>query len=131
MLAFVTGYASIAWLLRYLVDHSVTVFVVYRVALGILVLALVAAGTIDATPPALGDYLSTVGLTTAPTDPDNRRIEVGRAAASARIPTRAPEGRWSSPASDAGDGDVADDEADAGGAHRQPLDVGADRHARP
>ena len=41
-------------------NHSVTVFVVYRVALGIVVLALVAAGTIDADQPALGDYLGTV-----------------------------------------------------------------------
>ena len=34
-LAFVVGYASIAFLLRYLSDHSTIVFVVYRVALGI------------------------------------------------------------------------------------------------
>ena len=60
VLAFVTGYAAIAWLLRYLVDHSFTVFVVYRVALGILVLVLVATGTLEANQPALGDYLSTV-----------------------------------------------------------------------
>ena len=49
-LAFVTGYAAIAWLLRYLVDHSVTLFVVYRVALGILVLVLLAAGAMGAQP---------------------------------------------------------------------------------
>jgi undecaprenyl-diphosphatase len=46
-LAFVTGYFAIAFLLRYLATHSVTVFVVYRVALGALVLALVAAGAIS------------------------------------------------------------------------------------
>jgi undecaprenyl-diphosphatase len=45
-LAFVVGYASIAFLLRFLVRHSTVVFVVYRVALGALVLALVAAGAI-------------------------------------------------------------------------------------
>ena len=45
--AFVVGYASIAFLLRYLGNHSTVVFVVYRVALGALVLALVAAGTIS------------------------------------------------------------------------------------
>ena len=45
--AFVVGYASIAFLLRWLGHHSTTVFVVYRVAVGALVLALVAAGTIS------------------------------------------------------------------------------------
>jgi undecaprenyl-diphosphatase len=45
--AFVAGYAAIAWLLRYLAHHSVAVFVVYRVLLGSLVLALVAAGAIS------------------------------------------------------------------------------------
>ena len=34
LLAFVVGYASIAWLLRWLVNHSTVVFVVYRVGLG-------------------------------------------------------------------------------------------------
>ncbi|MEJ7582576.1 MAG: undecaprenyl-diphosphate phosphatase [Acidimicrobiales bacterium] len=48
VLAFVVGYASIAWLLRWLVRHSTAVFVAYRVGLGALVLALVAAGTLDA-----------------------------------------------------------------------------------
>jgi undecaprenyl-diphosphatase len=46
MLAFVTGYASIAFLLRYLERHSTVVFVVYRVALGALVLVLVSSGAI-------------------------------------------------------------------------------------
>lgn len=48
VLAFVVGYASIAWLLRWLTRHSTSVFVVYRVALGLLVLGLVAGGTLDA-----------------------------------------------------------------------------------
>lgn len=48
VLAFVVGYAAIGWLLRYLVHHSTLVFVGYRVALGVLVLVLVAAGTISA-----------------------------------------------------------------------------------
>jgi undecaprenyl-diphosphatase len=43
LLAFVVGYASIAFLLRFLVRHSTLVFVVYRVALGAIVLVL--AGT--------------------------------------------------------------------------------------
>jgi len=45
--AFVVGYASIAFLLRYLQRHSTLVFVAYRVGVGALVLALVSAGTID------------------------------------------------------------------------------------
>ena len=44
--AFVAGYASIALLLRFLASHSMVVFVVYRVVLGVLVLVLVSAGTI-------------------------------------------------------------------------------------
>src|SRR3954453_10748923 len=39
--AFIVGYASIAWLLKYLTRHPVTVFVVYRVVLGVAVLSLV------------------------------------------------------------------------------------------
>jgi undecaprenyl-diphosphatase len=45
-LAFVSGYAAIAWMLRFLTSHSTVVFVVYRVALGAVVLALVSAGAI-------------------------------------------------------------------------------------
>ncbi|MGQ0776918.1 MAG: undecaprenyl-diphosphate phosphatase [Pseudonocardiales bacterium] len=48
LIAFVVGYASIAWLLRYVERHSVYVFVWYRVVLGIVVLALLATGTISA-----------------------------------------------------------------------------------
>ncbi len=44
--AFAVGYASIAFLLRWLARHSTAVFVAYRVALGVLVLALAGAGTI-------------------------------------------------------------------------------------
>jgi undecaprenyl-diphosphatase len=47
LLAFIVGYASIAWLLRWLTTHSTVVFVVYRVALGALVIALTAAGAIS------------------------------------------------------------------------------------
>jgi undecaprenyl-diphosphatase len=45
--AFVVGYAAIAWLLRYLAHHSVNIFVVYRVLLGSTVLILVATGAIN------------------------------------------------------------------------------------
>lgn len=44
--AFVTGYAAIAWLLRYLAHHSLAIFVAYRIPLGILVIALTATGAI-------------------------------------------------------------------------------------
>jgi undecaprenyl-diphosphatase len=46
LLAFVTGYAAIAWLLRYLSTHSMLIFVIYRVGLGALVLVLVSTGAI-------------------------------------------------------------------------------------
>lgn len=45
--AFAVGYAAIAFLLRYLASHSTLVFVVYRVAVGLLVLALAGAGVIE------------------------------------------------------------------------------------
>ena len=45
--AFVVGYASIALLLRYLTRHGLGVFVVYRVAVGVIVLALATSGTIS------------------------------------------------------------------------------------
>jgi undecaprenyl-diphosphatase len=47
LLAFLTGYASIALLLRYLERHSIVVFVAYRVVLGTLVIALAGAGAIS------------------------------------------------------------------------------------
>ncbi|MGI8592930.1 MAG: undecaprenyl-diphosphate phosphatase [Solirubrobacteraceae bacterium] len=46
-MAFVFGYASIAFLLRYLATHDLTPFVVYRVVVGALVLVLVASGAIS------------------------------------------------------------------------------------
>ncbi len=49
--AFVVGYVVIGWLLRYLRTHSFLPFVVYRVALGALVLVLLAAGVLDASVP--------------------------------------------------------------------------------
>jgi undecaprenyl-diphosphatase len=49
LIAFVLGYASIAWLLRYVAHHTLYAFVVYRIVLGTLVLGLLSAGTISAT----------------------------------------------------------------------------------
>jgi undecaprenyl-diphosphatase len=45
--AFVSGYAAIAWLLRYLASHTLGIFVAYRIPLGILVLVLAATGAIS------------------------------------------------------------------------------------
>lgn len=44
--AFVSGYAAIAWLLRYLANHTLAIFVAYRIPLGILVLVLAGSGAI-------------------------------------------------------------------------------------
>ena len=46
VLAFVSGYAAIAFFLRYLVTHTFTAFVGYRVVLGAVVIALAASGVI-------------------------------------------------------------------------------------
>jgi undecaprenyl-diphosphatase len=47
VVAFVVGYAVIAWLLRYLTTHSMAIFVWYRVIVGAGVLTLTAAGLIS------------------------------------------------------------------------------------
>ncbi|MEO8091674.1 MAG: undecaprenyl-diphosphate phosphatase [bacterium] len=47
LVAFASGYAAIAWLLRYLVNHSLRVFVAYRIPLGVLVIVLAASGAIS------------------------------------------------------------------------------------
>ncbi|MFN2494694.1 MAG: undecaprenyl-diphosphate phosphatase [Pseudonocardiaceae bacterium] len=49
LVAFAVGYASIAWLLRYVQRHTVYLFVWYRVVLGLAVLVALATGTISAT----------------------------------------------------------------------------------
>ncbi|HEX2577235.1 MAG TPA: undecaprenyl-diphosphate phosphatase [Aquihabitans sp.] len=48
VVSFGVGYAAIAWLLKFLVSHSTRVFVAYRVALGALLLVLLATNVIDA-----------------------------------------------------------------------------------
>ena len=45
--AFFTGYAAIAWLLRYLANHTLNIFVAYRIPMGILVIVLAATGAIS------------------------------------------------------------------------------------
>lgn len=48
-IAFVLGYAAIAWLLRFVQRHSLAWFAGYRILLGLLVMGLLATGTIPAT----------------------------------------------------------------------------------
>jgi len=48
VIAFVVGLASVAWLLRFLVRHSMYWFVGYRVVAGVVVLTLLAAGVVSA-----------------------------------------------------------------------------------
>jgi undecaprenyl-diphosphatase len=47
LLAFVVGYASIAWLLRFITTHTFRPFVIYRLAAGALVIVLAAANLIS------------------------------------------------------------------------------------
>ncbi|MEV6524585.1 undecaprenyl-diphosphate phosphatase [Longispora sp. NPDC051575] len=49
VVSFVVGYASIAWLLKFVAKHSITTFVGYRVLLGLGIIGLLVAGTITAT----------------------------------------------------------------------------------
>jgi undecaprenyl-diphosphatase len=48
LLAFISGYAAIAWLLRFVATHSIAAFCPYRITLGVIVLVLTAAGAISA-----------------------------------------------------------------------------------
>ena len=47
--SFAVAYLAVSWLLRFISRHSYTVFIVYRVALGALVLLLVGSGVLAAT----------------------------------------------------------------------------------
>jgi undecaprenyl-diphosphatase len=47
--SFVVAYAAIAWLLRFVAHHSIAWFVPYRVALGLIVMGLLAFGVMSAT----------------------------------------------------------------------------------
>ncbi len=48
VVAFVVGYASIAWLLKFISHHTFTPFVIYRVVLGLAVIGLLASSVITA-----------------------------------------------------------------------------------
>jgi undecaprenyl-diphosphatase len=49
VVSFIVAYASVAWLLRYVAKHSIAVFVWYRVAVGLLLMGLLATNVISAT----------------------------------------------------------------------------------
>lgn len=50
VVAFVVGYAVIAWLLRYISTHTFRPFVIYRLALAAVVAVLLLTGVLDASP---------------------------------------------------------------------------------
>jgi undecaprenyl-diphosphatase len=70
----VVGYASIAWLLTYLKTHSTYLFIVYRIILGIVLLALLAGGVLK------------------DEEPKERSGKAGGAARSTDLSTAAPAG---------------------------------------
>jgi undecaprenyl-diphosphatase len=47
--SFVVALAAVSWLLRYIARHTYSVFIVYRVALGVLVIALLTTGVLSPT----------------------------------------------------------------------------------
>jgi len=49
VVAFIVAFASVAWLLRFVAHHPISVFVIYRVALALLLIVLLATGAITAT----------------------------------------------------------------------------------
>ena len=49
LVSFVVAYASIAWLLRFVARHPLTVFVGYRLLAGLAIIALLTAGVVSAT----------------------------------------------------------------------------------
>ncbi|MFD6414488.1 undecaprenyl-diphosphate phosphatase, partial [Nocardia asteroides] len=46
LVSFVVAYASIAWLLKFVAKHSFNAFVVYRIAVGVLLFGLLGAGVL-------------------------------------------------------------------------------------
>ena len=49
VVSFVVAYFTIRWLLRYIARHTYTIFIVYRVALGLVLLALLTTGVVAST----------------------------------------------------------------------------------
>jgi undecaprenyl-diphosphatase len=52
VIAFAIGYAVIAWLLRYVSTHTFMPFVIYRIALAVLVAILLLTGVLSPLPPS-------------------------------------------------------------------------------
>ncbi|GAA1516688.1 undecaprenyl-diphosphate phosphatase [Kribbella lupini] len=49
VVSFIVGYASVAWLIKFVAKHTTEVFAFYRILLGIVILILLATSTITAT----------------------------------------------------------------------------------
>ncbi|MEU9336813.1 undecaprenyl-diphosphate phosphatase [Streptomyces sp. NPDC048290] len=49
VVSFVVGYAAVAWLLRFIAHHSYSVFIWYRVVVGVVILVLLTTGVVPAT----------------------------------------------------------------------------------
>jgi len=49
VISFVVGYLAVSWFLKYISTHRFTGFVIYRIALGIIIIALVSFGILDPT----------------------------------------------------------------------------------
>jgi undecaprenyl-diphosphatase len=47
--SFVVAYATVDWLLKFIARHTYTVFIVYRVVLGTVIMVLLATGVLSAT----------------------------------------------------------------------------------
>ena len=48
VVSFVVGYVSIAWLLKFVASNNFSLFIWYRVALGLLIIALLTVGAVEA-----------------------------------------------------------------------------------
>ncbi|MFB7292433.1 undecaprenyl-diphosphate phosphatase [Actinacidiphila glaucinigra] len=48
VVSFIVAYASIAWLLKFVAKHSFNAFVIYRIAVGLLLFGLLASGALNA-----------------------------------------------------------------------------------
>ncbi|WP_046471896.1 undecaprenyl-diphosphate phosphatase [Allosalinactinospora lopnorensis] len=93
LVAFVVGYAVIAWFMRFISTHSFMPFVYYRIALGILVLALVSFGVLD---PNGGTHAAEAGakedkVTEAPPSPEPEEEEEREQREPAPEPSEEPE----------------------------------------
>ncbi|WP_344978966.1 undecaprenyl-diphosphate phosphatase [Streptosporangium fragile] len=47
VISFVVGYLAVSWFLKYISTHRFTGFVIYRIALGVVIIALVSMGVLD------------------------------------------------------------------------------------